>query len=393
MSVVLCTVLAGCADDSFKGNSDGLYGDNGQSIPVVVALGDPSGGITKGVGAMDSMKEWDGSNIYVYAFSKDAGISYSTAGTENSLKCLVDASKDDLGSLAGKKAKINARNTYAEWDVDDENMVYPFGESKEHAYDFFAYYVDDLVVNNRDIRRGNDAVVIELEIDGTQDIMSSKAVISERQLSPYPERDQALIQEKGYSFYTAQRNIIPTFVFNHHLVRLEFEIHSGLVVDEHKSVEIHGFEVASNYKASFTVASKDAGRMGLVFGDEKKDMSLTEDGGDPFKEGGYNVSLRPSEAVQGDVFKMGGCLLVAPAEQYTAYMTMTEKRSDGSVVIGRARTPLTISYASGQFKAGNQYKVKLTVYGATRVSASVEMEPWRFGGQIDMDTENDKPII
>ena len=60
---VVMAVMVGCADDSFKGASDGLYGDDGQPIPVVVALGDPSGGISKGAGAIDSMEEWSGGNI------------------------------------------------------------------------------------------------------------------------------------------------------------------------------------------------------------------------------------------------------------------------------------------------------------------------------------------
>lgn len=388
---VIAAVLAGCADDSFKGASDGLYGDDGQPIPVVVALGDPSGGISKGAGAIDSMEEWSGGNIYVYAFCKDAQTSFETTSRRDPLMCLVDGSKDGYGSLAGKKAKLDARNSYAEWDTDDQDLVYPDGEYSKTAYDFFAYYVDDLVPTN--VKRTTDAVIVDVEIDGSQDIMSSKAEVAAHQLAPYPQRDQALILENAYSFYTAQRNIIPTFVFDHHLVRLEFEIHSGVVVDEHKSVLIHGFEVRSRSKADFTVASKQEDRMGLVFGEEKKDMVLTEEGGGTLDTGKYIVNLRTSSAAAGNVFKLGDCLLVAPDVEYLAYMTMTEKRSDGTAVISRARTPLTISYSGGQFKAGNQYKVKLTVYGATRVSASVEMEPWHYGGQIDMDTENDKPII
>lgn len=388
---VVTAVMVGCADDSFKGASDGLYGDDGQPIPVVVALGDPSGGISKETGAIDSMEEWNGGNIYVYAFCKDAQTSYAATSRKAPLKCLVDGSKDDYGSLAGKKAELDARSSYAEWDKYDQELVYPDGGYNKTAYDFFAYYVDDIVP--ADVVRTDDAVVLEVEIDGTQDIMSSKAEVTERQLATYPQRDQALIIENRYSFYTAQRNVIPTFVFDHHLVRLEFEIHAGLVIDEHNRVLIHGFEIKSKSRARFTVASKDAGRMGLVFGEEKKEMFLTEEGEGTLDSGKYIVNLRNSSDVAGEIFKLGDCLLVAPDVEYDAYMTMTEERSDGSIVISRARTPLTISYSGGQFKAGNQYKVKLTVYGATRVSASVEMEPWYEGGHIDMDTENDKPII
>jgi hypothetical protein len=388
---VSVVMLAGCADDSFRGTSDGLYGDDGQSIPVVVALGDPGGGIAKGAGAIDSIEEWSGGNMYVYAFCKSVQTSYAVTSRKDPLNCLVDASKDVYGSLAGKKARLDARNAYAEWETEDQDLVYPGGGHSRRAFDFFAYYVDDAAVSG--VKRTDDAVVVDLEIDGSQDVMSSKAEITERQLAPYPQRDQALIVENRYSFYTAQRNMIPTFVFDHHLVRLEFEIHAGLVTDEHKSVLIHGFEIRSKSKAHFTVAAKDEQKMGLVFDEEKKYMDLTEEGGKAFYDGKYTVSLRSSSDVAGEVFKMGDCLLVAPDGEYDAYMTMTEKRSDGSVVISRARTPLTVSYPAGQFKAGNQYKVKLTVYGATRVSASVEMEPWHYGGQIDMDTENDKPII
>jgi hypothetical protein len=33
------------------------------------------------------------------------------------------------------------------------------------------------------------------------------------------------------------------------------------------------------------------------------------------------------------------------------------------------------------------------IYSANNVSASVEMQPWHHGGDINMDMENDKPIL
>ena len=71
-------LLSGCLDDSYRGTPDNLYGYGSQEIPVVVALGDPTGGIAKGAGAIDKMEEWAGKQIYVYAFNKNVPNSFSS---------------------------------------------------------------------------------------------------------------------------------------------------------------------------------------------------------------------------------------------------------------------------------------------------------------------------
>ena len=391
---VATVALCGCVDDSFHGTSDSLYGDDSMDIPVVVALGDPSGGIVKGAGAIDNLEEWSGSTIYVYAFGQDQDVSYRTTSSSNALSCLVDGSRDVKGSVAGKKARLDATDSYAIWDKEDGKMTYPSGESSKWRYDFFAYYIDDIQLGSSAVKRYDDAVAVDIEIDGSQDVMSSKAQIAERQLKTFSDREQALIKENQFSYYTAQRNIVPTFVFNHHLVRLEFEIHAGVILGDRKNLTIHGLEVKSRCKASFTVAAKNEEQMGLVFKDDMKIMPLTEEGGAPLKDDEYVVNVRPSTSVAPQSFKLGSCLLVAPAVEYDAYIVMSERTADGTLSISKARTPLTITYPEGgYFQSGNQYKVKLTVYSANNVSASVEMQPWHHGGDISMDMENDKPIL
>lgn len=385
--------LCGCVDDSYHGTPDSLYGDDSVDIPVIVALGDPVSGIVKGAGAIDKHEEWDGSSIYVYAFAKDADVSYKSTSSTDPLCCLVDGSKDKSGSKAGKKASLDAMDYYAIWEKSDVSLNYPSGENKKSTYDFFAYYLDDIQVNESEVRRRDDAVVLDVEIDGTQDLMSSKAAISPKQLGAFSEREQAYLLENQYSYYTAQRDIVPAFVFKHHLVRLEFEIHAGVMLGDTKNLTIHGLEVESKCNAFFTVASKSSEEMGLVFKEKTKIMPLTEDGGAPLNDG-YIVNVRPSPATPEQIFKLGGCLLVAPSMEYDAYIIMSERTSDGTLSISRGRTPITISYPSGgHFQGGNQYKVKLVIYSANNVSASVEMQPWHHGGDINMDMENDKPIL
>lgn len=389
--LTMLIVLSGCSDDSFRGTTDGMYGDGSQSIPVLVALGDPSGGIAKGSGAIGSMDQWAGKHIYVYAFNRDVETSYLSQSRANPLNCLVDGSRENVYTLAGKKARIVADDAYAEWVIPDSKLVYPVDKEHKRAYDFFAYYVDDAVVPEKEVERDDGSVRLSVEIDGSQDLMSSKAELTEAQLEPFTEKDRIFVMEKAFGFYTAQRNIAPTFLFRHHLVRLEFELVAGLVREEQKIVYVHSMGVESRYRASFTVADREASRMGLEFQEGRKELQLTEDGNDPMKE--CTVVTRPSADIVRENVKMGDCLLLAPDVEYDAYMLMTEIRSDGTTVIERVRTPLKISYGDVPFQAGNQYKVKLTIYGATKVSASVEMEPWRDGGSIEMDEEKDKPII
>ena len=387
--LALLMLALGCADDSFQGTSADMYGNGSQYVPVMVALGDPSGGILKGSGAVDDMEEWDGRHIYVYAFNKHDDYSFLAYSRANQRKCLIDGSLKDEYSIAGRKARILADDVYAEWE-DDDVVYYPSGDYQKIAYDFFAYYVDDMELVPQDFYRGSDAVKINLEIDGSQDLMSSKAEVTQEQLKPFTTKDQLLIKENAHSFYTAQRNVVPTFLFQHHLARLEFELVAGVVREESKRIIVHAMEVESQCMGSFTIAAKDASRMGVEFNDVIKPLAVKEEEGGMMLE--RMIVTRPSQDVVRENVKLGGGLLVAPKKEYDAYMIMTELRDDGSYVVERVRTPLLISYGGG-FEPGNQYRVKLTVYGATQVSASVELEPWHHGGNIDMDTENDKPII
>ena len=386
--LVMLFMICGCADDSYMGALGELYGVGNQSIPVLVSYGDPAGGMVKGGGAIDSVREWQEGTVYVYAFGQGEDVDYRKHSSVSPYECLVDASKSEPGSPAGRKAFLEAKDSYARW-MDDEDVYYPTGKYRRMTYDFFSYFIDDIAVTPDSYIRTADSVAVMVAIDGTQDVMHSKAEVTGEQLEPFSEMEQEMILGSAYGYYTAQRNIVPIFDMKHMLVRLEFELIPGVVKEENKIITVHSVDVESRYKASFVVAAKDSSALGLKFENTVRRMRLTEDGGVKMEDEKYIIHTRPSSSVKAEAKKIGACILAAPDMEYNAYITMTEIRDDGSMVAFRAETPVLISFAPETFEAGNQYKVKLTIYGANQISMSVEMEKWQDGGRLDVDLDKE----
>jgi hypothetical protein len=222
--------------------------------------------------------------------------------------------------------------------------------------------------------------------------MSSKAELNDDQLRPFTEKDRVSVIENAFSFYTAQRNVTPTFMFKHHLARLEFEILSGIISERPKRVVVHSLAVKSKYKADFTVADKDGNRLGMFFSDEKKIMPLREGDGTEMPDDKYYVISAPDEESLQYKMELDGHLLVAPDEEYEIVLIMTEEYENGVVIVERHTAPVTITYPKG-FQAGSQYKVKLKIQGVNKVLVYVDIEPWGYGGKVGVDLENDKPDL
>ena len=387
-TLFLTSLFCGCVDDSYMGAMGESSDTGNQSIPVVVSLGDSSGGLVKGSGAIDNSREWEDKHIYVYAFGKGEDVSFASTSRDEQYECLMDGTLASSGSPAGRKAVLEANDSYARW-VDGKEVFYPYGKYRKMTYDFFAYYLDDAKVSASEYVRNDTTIVLHTEIDGSQDLMSGKAELTDEQLKLFTGEELELVKENAYGYYTAQRNIIPTFCLKHHLARLEFELVPGVVEEERKIITVHELELKSRYKAAFTVAHRDTTMLGLVFENGRKRMTLTEKGGEPIEEDAYVLTTRMSYKEKGEPVKMGGNLLVAPDETYDAYITMSEVREDGTELVSYVRTELQIAYESGVFEAGSHYNIRLTVYGATQVVMSVELANWRDGGDVavDMDQE------
>ena len=388
--LIALNMLAGCVDKSYGGMEDEeIYDDTTEPIPVKVYIGSPESILAKGLGVVDDIRDYQDAKFYVYAFNNDMLTAYDVTSKANNSRCLIDGSKDVPGTMAGKEARMMSSSNMVEWAGPDERVYYPFGSESGIIYDFFAYFVDDIKVRERDITRKEDCITIQLEIDGTQDLMSSKARVLEDQLVGFlddKEKDQ--MAHYCYSYYAARKGIDPVFIFKHHLSKLNFKVTPAYNPTGRKIVTIDRIEVKSQYKALFTVADKNNDdNLGLTFDDDDfADLPVREIGKDGLDEGKYVIETLETpggKAVSKDV---GTSLLVAPAEGYMANVYVTEVLEDGTIL--RSDTPLSMAIRNPEgFQPGNGYVVNVSVYGATRIDASVSLAKWNDGGRVPIDNE------
>lgn len=387
-------LLQSCLDDSYKGSSYDPS-DQGDLIPVRVSVGAPSG-VSKGAGPIDDMSQESGKEIYVYAFSKDMLTSYATKSKDDMVNTLVDGSIDNHGSRAGKRAKTRAGSMYLDW-AENGNIYYHSGEMSLLPYDFFAYYLDDLKVSEADYKRSEHTIAVNVEINGTQDLMSAKAEIDEQQLQQCPPEERTDVLAYNYSYFTGVRNISPKFHFKHHLTRLEFELVPGETY-ERKLVTVQSIQIRSKYKGLFTVADKSQpSQLGLTFNDDRKALALREKDGTEIRPDRYTLSTITSANQPAKPVRIGGSLLVAPQDMaFEAIVTIKETRTNG-IVIGTVVNSVEVTYTpkpgEQMYAAGNQYKIKFKIYGANNVSANVILVDWADGGKLDIDAETDIPDI
>lgn len=322
-------LVQGCSDRAYVG---GLEDENGASciLPVKVSVGSPS---AKGGYAVDGVDDMRGKDIHVYAFRKSDKASYKVMSAADPAECLVDASSDgNPEDAGGKVARLSGTSFYADWV--GKRVNWPTGDNHKDTYDFFAYYADDAELS--EVIREDDRVVVGLTIDGSQDIMLSKASLTASQLSGLNDDDKEKALFWSYSQFTAFRNISPVFTFSHQLVNLDFETAAG----------IESVAVLSNKKALLTVAHKTESELGISFIDNVAPMA-------------------GKEALEYALKVEGNSVLVAPAAKYMAYVTLNGA-SDPVVV--------EISMDGKRFLAGKSYTVRLTADASAPWSVHAETE-------------------
>ena len=391
----------GCLDDSYTGT---VYVEEqfeeGTLHEVRMTIGESKEADpalqSKGSGVIGSVNNLAGKDFYVYAFNRDIHTDYSTLNVEDSLRCLVDGTYDDPETLMGRKAHWNPNTETVEWGIDESPIYYPMGEDQGHDYDFFAYYLDNIVPENSDIHRNETDIKIDIEIDGCQDIMSAKAKPTAIQLDAIKDEREMLYQkEHCYSYYPASHNLHPNFDFIHHLVKLDFKLVPGGTPGMTKDVTVEKIEVRSKYRAEFTVADKyDENRLGLKFVPEDETnttrLALREADGSEYVPRLVTTYNQVGSAEDNAIADLGS-LLVAPDDDYYLYIVLGEVNE--GVVLESKENEIHVFYGKDKdnkipFTPGSEYMITLTIYGQMDVRVTAEIGEWNEGGDYEYDYDD-----
>lgn len=348
-------LCAGCTDNSFTGP---LPQDFYTTSPIAVeaSVGSVDGGLTK-TGAITSLEMMSGRTVTVFAPRVEKEYPYQIPG--NSV-------------VNFQSAMITSDDFFLRWV--GEQPYYPNRDRYMERFDFFAWYLDGVESGGR--LMGTDHVDIPVTIDGTRDLMYSKAEVTS---------DLSIMKDNAFSYYTAQRNLIPLFRFSHALTCLDFELRPGVNENRVHKLTIRSIRMRVPVDVRLRVAARDASSLGIHDpGVKPKQMlALREADGSVLADDKYIITTRLRESQKAENLPVGGDFLI-PAVDGSSSAVLVDISDD------RYTDPYTatvnISHPDG-LKAGHRYKVVLTVYGDMEISSSVDLVGWNDAGNIEINPE------
>lgn len=407
-----------------------------ESVPVMVAFDDPYYNIlNRGVGKIDPEDEWfdeklnpkdeNGISIkelkpafYVYAFRKYMGpYGYNITRELDPDICLVDGSTGNQAEEAknlqnpnlaihGKQAYYNGNGSFANWFYEDEKLFYSDTE-QSLSFDFFAYHVDDSEAG--DVVRTDDYISFPIKIDGSQDLMWGKAELTEEQLATIAaiedEEKKEQVERFYYSTYSGRYNIWPILQMEHQMAYIKFNLIAGNAFGD--PVKVHDIKIETPTEGTFVVVSKDSNKEpGATFvgnaGVEQLPLRNFKNGKPILKESDneeddtwakrdiqlqYNEDgTRPSGIPVGE-------LLIPPGKDVVLHTWLsnldTYDKVEQTYKVEHTYIPIKTNNVEEGFVKGRTYNINITVYGPKQISIDVEASPWKDGGDVDIDMEDD----
>ena len=256
-------MLTACSnDDTLGGNGEQNVSEQQIRLGVASAKVQTRGTGTVG-GMTDAENVWAGQTLWVYMLQKGSmDLAYyksPAVGTTAAAETGVFNNKEFKAPNAADNTKSGLATT-----ADGTIAYYPVSDN----YDFWGYRVDDAAVGGTPtVKTVNDAGdevaadqatkrVVDIKIDGSQDIMAGKAVPSADEIT-----DLGNYANNFYSAYAARKGVQPNITFNHLLTRFTFEVRAGSKATaglpaggNTDAVKVTGVSVGSKTTATLTVA-------------------------------------------------------------------------------------------------------------------------------------------
>lgn len=398
-------------------NDDTLGGNGEQNVSEQqIRLGVASSKVqTRGTGTVGGMTDaenvWAGQTLWVYMLQKG---SMDLAYYKSPAVGTTAAAETEVFNNKKFKAPNTADNTKSGLATTADGTIayYPVSDN----YDFWGYRVDDAAVGGDPVVKTVDDTgaeveanvatkrVVDIKIDGSQDIMAGKAVPSADEVTKLGG-----YAENFYSAYAARKGVQPNITFNHLLTRFTFEVRAGSkataglpVGGNTEAVKVTGVSVNSKTTGTLTVAytgaTKEAADL-LTFTGDASPLKLQQRSATAVDNNDPLVALEPvsltwtdENAAMGDVLKIGEALLVAPGE--TEYPLTIALSQDVLQKVGEAKVTMPLEQkatikmdGAKKFEPGKSYKVTITVYGLEDIRVTATLVPWADGGSIDIDDD------
>ena len=414
-------LLASCSSDddlSTGGNGkDGLQ-------QIKIGMGVQANVATRGTGTVGAVGEkentWANQTVNVYMLNK---------GTLELAKFGEDPIYDNtvLTTPADNASGIAS-------ELDEHGVAqYKYYPTTKTAFDFWGYRLDDAndttatdqdgsataaaIKNNKFVPyTSGDSLLIGFKIDGTQDIMAGKAVPTEDEIIKCGGKDNI------YSAFAARRDVQPNIKFEHLLSRLNFQVLDGKkteTTDLDKAVKVTGI----------TVKSKATGKLVIAYQGEAttfanvSDQLIVDKDADSEKDAALLKELKVMKRADGAALtdklvdltpvtpkwnngmamatQVGEALLAIPADKYEITINLEQEVQ----VKGDKDRPTpddfqtkeytynadltnTVNPENG-FEPGYSYNVTITVYGLSEIVITTTLTPWKDGGNIEMNPEDE----
>lgn len=397
-------------------NDDTLGGNGEQNVSEQqIRLGVASSKVqTRGTGTVGGMTDaenvWAGQTLWVYMLQKGSmDLAYYKApavGTTAAAETAVFNNKKFNAPNAADNTKSGLATT-----ADGTIAYYPVSGN----YDFWGYRVDDAVAGDPVVKLVNDAGdevaadqatkrVVDIKIDGSQDIMAGKAAPSTDEVAKLGN-----YADNFYSAYAARKGVLPNITFNHLLTRFTFEVRAGSKATaglpaggNTDAVKVTGVSVDSKTTGTLTVAytgeTKAAADLLTFTGDasaltlKQRDAALADNNAPLVALEPVSLTWTDDAATIGDVIKVGEALLVAPGQ--TEYPLTIALSQDVLQKVGETKVTMPLEQkvtikmdGVKAFEPGKSYKVTITVYGLEEIKVTATLVPWVDGGSIDIDDD------
>ena len=413
-------LLASCSSDddlSTGGNGkDGLQ-------QIKIGMGVQANVATRGTGTVGAVGEkentWANQTVNVYMLNKGT-LELAKFGEDPIYNNTVLTTPD--GNASGIATELV-----------DGVAQYKYYPTTKTAFDFWGYRLDDankatgiedqagtdskVAVTNGEFVPyiSGDSLLIGFKIDGTQDIMAGKAVPTEEDITKCGGEDNI------YSAFAARRDVQPNIKFEHLLSRLNFQVLDGKkteTTDEDKAVKVTGITVKSKATGKLVIAYQGEATTFANVSDQlivdkdadaEKDTALLKELKVMQRDGSnLNANLVALEPVtpkwnngMAMATQVGEALLAIPADKYEITINLEQEVQ----VKGDKNSPTPDDFQTKEytynaelkntvnpekgFEPGYSYNVTITVYGLSEIQITTTLIPWKDGGNIEMNPEDE----